>query len=137
MKQCKLSSVLDPYQTLFQPELGMIEGYEAKIVIDPEARPRICKAHFLSYTIRAQVENKLDRLQADGIVEPVQFDDWAAPIVPVLKNDGKSIRICADFKMTVNSASKVDQYPFPKIEERFTKLEKGKVFSKLDISQTY
>ena len=137
VKQCKLSSVLDSYQTLFQPELGTIEGYEAKIVIVPEARPRICKAHFLPYTIRAQVVNKLDRLQADGIVKTVQFDDWAAPIVPVLKNDGKSIWISGDFKMTVNSAFKVDHYPIAKIEELFTKLAGGKVFSKLDISQTY
>ena len=39
--------------------------------------------------------------------------------------------------MTVNSASKVDRYPIPKIEDLFTKLAGGKVLSKLDMSQAY
>ena len=39
--------------------------------------------------------------------------------------------------MTVNSASKVDRYRIPKIEDLFAKLAGGKVFSKLDMSQAY
>ena len=37
-----------------------------------------------------------------GALEPVESNDWVAPIVNVKKKDG-GIRICADFKMTVNS----------------------------------
>ena len=80
MKQCKLYDVPDRYQTLFQPVLGMLEGYEAKIVVDPEPRPRLCKASFVAYAMQAQVEKELERLQAEGIIEPVEFADWAAPI---------------------------------------------------------
>ena len=64
VKQCKLSGVLDWYQTLFQPGLGMLEGYEAKILIDPEARPRFCRARSVPYAMQAQVEKELNRLQA-------------------------------------------------------------------------
>ena len=64
VKQCKLSGVLDWYQTLFQPGLGMLEGYEAKIVIIPEARPRFCRARSVPYAMQAQVEKELNRLQA-------------------------------------------------------------------------
>ena len=56
VKQCKLPDVLDRYYTVFQPVLGMLEDYEAKIVIDPQARPRFCKACFVPYAMRAQVE---------------------------------------------------------------------------------
>ena len=35
--------------------------------------------------------------------------DWAVPIVPEVKAD-KSIRLCGDFKLTVNKASKFDWY---------------------------
>ena len=77
------------------------------------------------------VEEELDRLQREDIIEPVQFAEWAAPIVPVVKKDKKSLRICGDFKRTVNSASKLDKYPIPKIEDLFAQLTGGKKFTKL------
>ena len=33
---------------------------------------------------------KLQRLEKEGIISAVQFSEWAAPIVPVLKSDGHS-----------------------------------------------
>jgi hypothetical protein len=58
------------------------------------------------------VEKELERLEQQGVIEPIKFSDWAAPIVPVIKSDG-SIRICGDYKVTVNQAAKVDHYPIP------------------------
>ena len=83
------------------------------------------------------VEKELDRLLAQGIIEPVQFVDWAAPIVPVLKQDKVTVRICGDFKLTVNQASKLDRYPIPRIEDLFAKLAGGKLFAHLDLNQAY
>ena len=48
---------------------------------------------------------------------------WAAPIVPV-KEDG-TIRICGDYKQTVNKATKCDKYSIPKTEDIFAALNKG------------
>ena len=75
-------------------------------------------------------------MRAEGIIEPVQFADWAAPIVPVVKKDG-TVRICGDFKMTVNRASKLDCYPIPKVADLLAKLAGRKSFSKLDMSRAY
>ena len=61
----------------------------------------------------------------------------AAPIVPVLKSDKSSIRICGDFRVTVNKAVKLDSYPIPRVEDLFAKLSGGKRFTKLDLSQAY
>ena len=69
--------------------------------------------------MRAQVKKELDRLQTEDIIEVVQFADWVAPILSVLKSDGKSIWLCGDFKMTLNSASKVDHYLISKIDDLF------------------
>ena len=74
---------------------------------------------------------------AEGSLEPVDYADWAAPIVAVVKNDRKSVRVCGDFRMTVNSVSKLNRYPIPKVEDLFTTLERGKTFTKLDLSQAY
>ena len=87
--------------------------------------------------MRALVEEELDNLVKEGVISPVQYADWAAPIVPILKRDRKSVRICGDFKLTVNQASKLDRYPIPKIEDLFAKVNGGKVFRQLDLSQAY
>jgi len=78
-------------------------------------------------------------LVEEGTVESVQFSDWAAPIVPVLKADKSSVRICGDFdfSLTVNQVPKLDWYPIPKIEDLLASLAGGKVFTKLDLSQAY
>ena len=57
--------------------------------------------------------------------------------MPVVKSDGKFLRICGDFKLTMNQASKLDRYPIPKVEDLFAKLAGGKAFTKLDMSEAY
>ena len=131
-----LQEVLTWYQSVFEPGLGTLKGYQVKIHIEAGAQPRFCRARPVPYAMRAKVEQELDRLVEEGILEPVQHAEWAAPIVPVLKSD-QSVRICGDFKVTVNRASKVDKYPIPKIEDLLATLAGGKSFSKLDMSQAY
>lgn len=55
----------------------------------------------------------------------------------VLKSDCKSVRICGDFRTTINPVSKLNRYPLPKVEDLFAKLAEGKVFTKLDLTQAY
>ena len=54
-------------------------------------------------------------LVAESIIELVQFADWATSIVPVLKQDKVPVRICGDFKLTINQVFKLDRYPIPRI----------------------
>lgn len=86
--------------------------------------------------MKSKVEEELERLQALGIIEPVQFSRWAAPIVPVLKPDG-TVRICGDYKVTVNQVSKLEEYPLPRVDDLFATLAGGKLFSKLYMSHAY
>ena len=53
----------------------------------------------------------------------------------VLKPDKKSVRICGDFRTTVNPVSKLHRYPIPRVEDLFAGLEKGKTFSTIDLKQ--
>ena len=132
-----LARILERHSKIFNDELGTLKGHQAKIYVDPGAQPRFCKARTVPYAMRRLVEEELERLQKEGIIEPVQFADWAAPVVPVLKSDRKSLRLCGDFKLTVNKASKLDRYPIPKIEDLLSKLSGGKSFTKLDMAQAY
>ena len=52
------------------------------------------------------------------------------------QKDGK-LRICADFKVTVNPHLKVPTYPLPTPDEVFATLANGESYSKLDLSRAY
>ena len=47
------------------------------------------------------------------------------------------MRICGDYKMTVNQASKTESYPLSKIDDLLASLAVGKKFSKLDLANAY
>ena len=52
------------------------------------------------------------------------------------KPDG-SVRICGDFKVTINPVLQIDKHLIPKPEDLLTVLAGGQKFSKLDLSQVY
>ena len=54
----------------------------------------------------------------------------------MLKKDG-SIRLCGDYKVTVNCATETDTYPLPIIDEMLTSVSGGKVSMKLDLAHAY
>ena len=47
------------------------------------------------------------------------------------------MRICGDYKVTVNRASTVDTYPLPRVNDLFASLAGGKTFTKLDLAHAY
>ena len=54
-----------------------------------------------------------------------------------VKKKSKDIRDSADFSTGLNAALKDHHYPLPSPEEVFTKLNGGKIFSKIDLSEAY
>ena len=62
--------------------------------------------------------------------------NWATPIVIVPKAD-KSIRICRDYKVSVNPYVRTEGYLLPTTQDLFSSLSKGSVFSKLDLQHAY
>ena len=82
-------------------------------------QPRFFKPSNVPYIFKTKDEKELDHLQQDGIIIHVQFSEWAAPIVSVVKKDG-SIHICADFKLTVNQVSHVELYPLLCVDDIFS-----------------
>ena len=134
--QDTLQDVLAKHKAVFGPELGCVQGITAKLHVDPQASPRFCRARNVPYALRSCIEQELHRLEIAGIIERVEFAEWASPIVPVSKPDG-SVRICRDYKTTVNRVAKLDPYPIPRIEDLFASLAGGKLFTKLDLAHAY
>lgn len=127
---------MNTYRAVFKADLGTMRSVTAHIYIDKDAEPKFYKARPVPYALKPKIEAELERLEKEGTIEPVRFSEWAAPIVPIVKPD-KSIRICGDYKVTVNRASKLENYPIPKTEDLLATLGGGQKFTKLDMSQAY
>lgn len=66
----------------------------------------------------------------------MKYSEGAAPVVLVVKRD-VTIRLCGNYKVTVNQATNTDIYPLPRIEEVLATLSGGKLFSKIDLASAY
>ncbi|CAB0003680.1 unnamed protein product [Nesidiocoris tenuis] len=130
----KLSS---KFPEVFTSKLGKFTKGKVSLDLRPGAVPKFHKARPLPFAQQESVVAELDRLVANGILEPVDYSPWGSPIVPVLKKDGKSMRICGDFKATVNPQLLIDQHPMPRGEDLFQKIQGCKIFGKMDLSQAY
>ncbi|GFR31114.1 uncharacterized protein K02A2.6 [Trichonephila clavata] len=124
------------YKDIFDDKLGEISNYEAKLKLRPGVKPIFCRIRTVPFALKGRVENEIDRLEREGIIEKVESSEWATPIVPVVKTDG-SIRLCADYSVTLNPNLIVPQHPLPRLEEIFASLNGGKQFTKLDFKHAY
>ena len=131
-----LDSLLKQHESLFTDELGNVKPFTASLQVLPNATPRFFKPRPVPFAIKDAVSQELNHLEKQGIISSVSTSQWAAPIVIVPKKDGR-FRICGNYKVTVNQALDVEEYPLPTPEELFLALSGGRIFSKLDLSQAY
>ena len=128
-----VEAVLDIYQDVFTDRLGTIYPFKAMWFVFKDAKPRFHRAQTVPFVLKSHIEEALDQLEADGVLEKDTHSDWTASIVTVPKRDG-SIRVCRDYKVTVNPVLEVDKYP---PEDIFTTLAGRKRFTTLDLSHAY
>ena len=62
----------------------------------------------IPFALQDAVKLELARLENEGILTPISYSDWASHIVIVPKPDG-DIRVCADYKNTVNPHIEADR----------------------------
>ena len=132
----RLEEILQKNAQLFEEVLGTLQGAKAKIHVDPTATPIFHKTRPVPYALRDKIEQDLERLERAGTIEPVQYSEWATPSVPVTNSDG-IVRVCGDYKLTVNKVTKLDGYPTHKLDGLYTKLIGGQTFTELDLSHAY
>ena len=108
---------------------------EAKLVLKRDAKPIMLKSRSLPFSMRDRVEEKLDSMVAEKILEKIEDSPWGTPIVPVLQ--GEKLRICGDYKSTLNKVLETREYPLPSLEDCFSSVAGSTMFSVVDIKQAY
>ena len=136
-KPVKLKRILDKYSdTVFKPGLGELKEIKAQLHLKPEAQPRFYKPREVPFAVKPRLEKALEEMVEEGNLERVGFSHWGTPMVPVVKPNGM-VRVCGDYKVTLNPCLEVPQYPLPRAEECFHAMNGGKHFTKINVAQAY
>ena len=133
--ESQINRITKQYKDVFKPGIGLCKTQTVSIHLKADAQPSFSKPRQIPYSRRQATKEELDRLVSEGVLQRIDFSDWAAPIVVVSKPSGK-VRICGDFKQ-LNQLIAVDQHPLPLLDDLTEKLRGGRYFSKLDLADAY
>ncbi|XP_043227191.1 uncharacterized protein K02A2.6-like [Amphibalanus amphitrite] len=135
-REQQLEDVLARHQEVFSEELGRVP-IKISLKLKEGAKPVYRKARTVPFALQPLVDRELDRWVEEGIAERVEagvYSGWGTPLVPIPKQDG--VRLCADYRITVNPQLEPVRHPLRTPEELFACI-KGKRFAKLDCKCAY
>ncbi len=135
-KHDPVHDMLQKHETLFNGELGLLKGIKAHIELVPGAKPVFTRPYRVPFAMRPLVEAELDRLTKQGVLEETQWSEWGTGVVPITKKSGQ-IRLCGNYKTTVNPQLKAMPPPNINIEDILSELAGGVKFSTLDLANAY
>ena len=113
-ESAEFKTIVDKYLAVFKEELGTMKGTEVHINLKLDAKPRFCKARPVPYALKPNTDTELDRLVEEGVYVSVGYSKWAA------------VRICGDYKQTINKVAHCENYPLPRTEDLLATLNGGR-----------
>ena len=132
----KLQALLCEFHCVFaleEGESGETEMMQMEIDTgdsDPMRQP----GRRVPFTAREEIARQLRSMQNQGVIYS-SSSPWESPIVLVHKNDG-SLRFYIDYR-NLNSVTKSDTFPLPRVDDMLDQLGKSKFFSTLDLAAGY
>ena len=135
-EQANVKSLLQKYSSVFathEGDLGCTNllSHDIPLLDDVPVRQRYRRIPPSEYeAVKAHI-NQL--LEAQVIRE--SGSPYASPIVLVRKKDG-SLRLCVDYRL-LNSKTRKDAFPLPRIEESLDSLSGARWFSTIDLASGY
>lgn len=132
----ELEVLLTKYKTCFSwgmRDLGYTTETEMTIHLK-DSEPVVYRPYRLSLSERRRVQDMIDEMMEYGIVRE-SCSPYASPIVLVQKKSGEK-RLCVDYR-ALNSKTKRDHYPLPRIEDLLDQLSGQSIFTTLDLASGY
>jgi hypothetical protein len=132
----QFSQLLMEFSDLFAQdttELGRTDLVTHRIYTE-EGPPIRSRPYSSSPTEQTFIKEEIQRMLDSGLIRP-SSSPWTSPVVLVRKKNGK-LRFCVDYRK-LNSITKKDAYPLPRIDEMLNTLKGSKWFSTLDLASGY
>jgi hypothetical protein len=133
---CQAKALFARYESIFSKgdgDLGCTSliAHEIPLVDDAPVRQPYRRIPPSQYeTVKTHIQQLLDTQVIRESSSP-----YSSPIVLVTKKDG-SLRLCVDYRQ-LNSKTRRDAYPLPRIEESLDALSGARWFSTLDLASGY
>ena len=132
-QRTELHDLLKEFEDVFNAQPGKTTLAEHQIETGDSPAVRL-PPYRLPHSFRDSVQKEVKDMLAQGIIEP-STSEWASPIVPIKKEDG-TLRICVDYRR-LNSVSKMDAYPMPRVDEIIDRVGSAKYITTLDLTKGY
>lgn len=135
-EQLEVKTLLEKYRQVFSQHDGDIGcttlvQHQIPLLDEVPVRQRYRRLPPSQFAVvKAHIQELVDK----GVARP-SCSPYASPIVVVQKKDG-TIRLCVDYRQ-LNSKTRKDAYPLPRIEESLDALTGATLFSTLDLASGY
>jgi transposase InsO family protein len=134
----KLKSLLMDYAHVFSERpfgskaIGLME--HSIELSDPNVKPIKHYGYRVAPVVAAELGKNVKEMQKLGVIEESQ-SPWASPVLLVSKKDG-SLRFVTDFRR-LNSVTKSDVFPLPRIDVIMDKLGGCSYFTSFDLKHAF
>jgi len=133
-----VDDIIEEFADVFRDELpdGLPprRAVDFRIDIVPGSQPTYRAPYRLSTDEMQELKKQLDELLTKGFIRP-SVSPFGAPVLFVKKKDG-TMRMCVDYRMLNNITIK-NRYALPHIDDLFQQLHGAKIYSKIDLTQSY
>ena len=103
-------------------------------IVTGDSHPQRIPARRMPLAVRREVAKQLRDMQKAGVIQP-SVSPWSSPVVMVKKKDGTQ-RFCVDYR-ALNSVTRGDTFPLPRIDDLLDQLGNSRFFSTLDLASGY
>ena len=134
-QRAKLKQLILKYVHIFAKDKKPGLAKHVKHHIDTENHPPIRGPTYRKSPAENEIiDIEVEKMLENNIIRP-SSSPWCSPVVLVKKKDGTT-RFCIDFRK-LNSITKKNTYPLPRIDDTIDRLAFAKFFTTLDLITSY
>ncbi|XP_065224383.1 uncharacterized protein K02A2.6-like [Planococcus citri] len=131
-----MDKIKKEFASVFSDEIGKVPNYTTSFELNENSKPIYMKARKVPHEVTSSADACINRLIKFGVLEKVDVSEWGTSSVYVEKSDG-SVRLCGNYKKTINKMIKDIRYQLTTVEDIFNKLENGTYYCKLDLRDAF